>query len=91
MSKHLLNYTSLNKDIIKIIQSYNLPSLEFVKNNNKIKNNDLYFKTYNIYSRLGGHYSYTSTNIFYNDLLDTKIINKYHYFRKKYWTIEKIS
>lgn len=81
----------LNIHLINIIQSYNLPSLEIVKNINNINKENLQYETCTIHNRLTENDCYDEHGEeYYTDLLNTRIVRTENIIGYKYWTIKKI-
>lgn len=84
-----MNYTTLkiNKDLSNIVQSYLLPSVNYIKNNNRNKCLiDLLHSTCTIKERLDNNFSIDYDGYKYNNLYNSKITR----IMIDYWTIKKM-
>lgn len=82
----------INRNITRIVGSYNLISKESIKKNNEINMEKLTIEIYMILNRLNEQ-NYFKNGYFYDILpgINTKIVHTINYLHKnKYWTIRKI-
>ena len=84
--------TKINRNIINIIQLYNLPSLNVVRENNNLKMGELKIEIDVLKQRLNYQDCYDENWNYYTNLYDTKIVHRNLILNMKsqpYWTFRK--
>lgn len=84
-------YLPLNKDLINIIHSHNLPCLDIIKKRKLFNKNQLENESRSIYNTLELKYCYDKNLRIYDNLQNTKITKFKHIGTNfdTYWTIIK--